>query len=326
MNDYYEILGIKKEATQEEVDVAYRSLARKWHPDMHPDDQKEVATEQFKRVAEAYEILGNPEKRSRYDNRGWTPNVRLQADFVDSVFANFFSEGRAAIRGTRARVQITLKEAFAGCTKTVELQQQRPCAACNTSGYSKWSQCKVCGGSGTRVLHQAAFVVRSSCSACNGAGQMPIERCSKCSGQGRIRGDLEKIPVEIPSGIEEGVQIRVPDKGLDGGDLYVVVSIAKDKTFKREGNNLFVELETSYIQLALGGICVVESLDGSKVEVKIAPGTQVGTRLRIKGQGMPMMQSPQRGDLFVTMSIFVPKKLSKKHRELLEKLRDLDDN
>lgn len=318
--DLYEILGVAKDATKEEIAKAYRKLARTYHPDAN---KEEGAIEKFKEVTGAYEVLGDSENRAQYDRYGGGYKPR-QAPDVSDIFKHFFDGGFGGqVRGTRVRLQVTLAEAFNGCKKTVEVHQQTPCDPCKNTGYTKWTTCKSCGGSGTSQQRNANFVIQSACGSCGGRGQNPVEKCDICNGAGFNKGNIDKVEIDVPKGIENGAQLRMPSKGINNTDLYVVISITKDKRFDREGYNLICKIPVTYPNLCLGKEIEIETLDG-KVSLKIKPGTQADAIMRLKGQGMPVVRNPSfRGDLFVKLHLIVPVKPSKKEKELLQKLDSL---
>jgi len=320
-DNLYEALGIGKDATQEDIRKAYREMALKYHPDRNPDDKE--AAEKFKNASQAFEVLNDPHKRKQYD--GFSFRSRDSDGYFDNIFSKFFSESRNAVKGTRVRINITLQEAFSGCEKTVQIRQQEPCEECHTSGSTKWEHCKACNGHGKSQLKRENIVIEVACMVCSGVGKNPIERCKACSGQGYTRGSIKTVPVTIPAGIENGSQIRIPDQGIDGADLYVVVVIAGDRKYERQGRNLFVTLPVSYATLVLGKKVEVTGIDGQKIDIKVRPGTQVASRLRVKGHGMPLPQNlGVRGDLFVILSLKMPTEVSEEEKELLEKLAELE--
>jgi len=316
--DFYKILGVAKNATKDEIGKAYKKLAKTYHPDVN---KEEGAIEKFKEVAEAYEVLGDTDKRAQYDRFGsYNPRQRQQPD-VNNIFKHFFDGfGGGQVRGTRVRIQITLLESFNGCKKTVDVHQQSPCDSCKNTGYTEWVTCKSCGGSGTVQQRDANFVIQTTCASCGGRGKSPIKKCDICNGAGFNKEGIDKVEVDVPKGIENGAQLRIPGKGVNNTDLYIVVLVAKDKKFDREGHNLICKVPVTYPNLCLGKEIELETLDG-KVTLKIKPGTQVDAFMRLKGQGMPVARNPSfRGDLFVKLHLIVPVRPSKKERELLQKL------
>jgi len=317
---YYDILGVGVNATEEEISKAYRDLARKYHPDVNPGDDE--ATAKFKQVAEAYEVLSDNQKRNNYNRFGKPTRVHIDNAGFDNIFSNFFKQENA-IKGTRVRLTITLKEAFTGADKAVDIQQKEPCEVCHTTGAAKWETCLECHGVGRKAFSTESFRVEQSCYVCSGIGRIPTERCKKCSGQGYIRGKTESVPVQILPGMEDGSQIRIPEKGIGGTDLYVVVNIAPDTTFERQGPNLFLKIPLPYTKLVLGGKTEISGIDDQTISLKVRAGTQVGSRMRVKGQGMPIPNRPgNRGDLYVILGLDVPTKLTEKQRKLLKKLAE----
>jgi molecular chaperone DnaJ len=319
--NYYDILGVDKNASEDDISKSYRELARKYHPDVNSDED---AVDKFKEVAEAYEVLSDKQKRRNYDFFGTTQRFERRHDSPDigEIFSQFFRQDNA-IKGTRVRLTITLKESFIGIEKTVDVQQKDPCEACHTTGTSKWTDCAHCNGKGGVSYTQKNFRFEQSCHVCSGIGKIPKEKCDKCSGHGFIRGELEKVPVEVPPGIVGGSQIRIPEKGVGGTDLYVVVSVAPDRGFERQGPNLFVQIPISYTTLVLGGKVEFKGIDDQTISLKIRPRSQVGSRMRVKGQGMPFPHRPNvRGDLFAILALDIPKKLTERQEKLLKELAE----
>jgi molecular chaperone DnaJ len=328
MKDYYNVLGVNKEATSEEIDAAYRKLAMQYHPDTSRGD----TADKFKEISEAHDVLGDSDKRSRYDRQAlfrqrgsWSfeeqKNNRGRAD-VSDIFSQLFEQ--TAIRGTRVRMDVTLEEIFSGVAKSIDAPGSNRCGDCGGTGVSKWTVCKTCSGSGMVSSTQSNFVLRTTCQTCSGRCKTPVCRCEKCSGKGVLPGKGDQIEITIPPGAENGTQIRIPEKGIDGTDLYVVLNVKKHDLYERQGRNLYHKLPVTYTQLALGGKVEIETL-GGKIEAKIRAGTQNGDRLRLKEQGLPAMQNPAiKGDLYLILEVVVPKAIDKQERELLKKLSVLE--
>jgi molecular chaperone DnaJ len=346
--DYYEILGIGRTATEVEIKSAYRKLAMKHHPDRNPGDK--VAEEKFKEAAEAYAILADSEKRSLYDRFGHAgvSSAAGAGGFDPSVFSGFedilggpgdifgfgdlFGGGRrrgGPQRGADLRydLEIAFEESASGTETTIQIPRQETCETCHGSGAapgSSPSQCPQCRGQGQVRFQQGFFTVARTCPQCRGAGKILTNPCRTCHGAGRVTRE-RKITVKIPAGIATGQQLRLQGEGESGsgggppGHLYVVVHVHEHEFFRRDGNNLFCEIPVNFTTLALGGEIQVPTLDGAET-VKVPEGTQTGTTLRLRGKGMPDVNGRGRGDLFATVQVQTPKKLSRDQRQLLEQL------
>jgi molecular chaperone DnaJ len=343
--DYYETLGVARNASGEEIKRAYRALAREHHPDVAHDKSK--AEHRFKEINEAYEVLSDPRKRAQYDRFGYVGNGASggAADFgfgaggFGDIFDMFFGNMGAATqtrrpgpqRGADLRydVEITLEDAFAGTTREIEFSRLAPCDACKGAGAQPGTlitPCERCGGNGTvRTSRQTPLgrvVTQATCTRCNGEGQVIAQPCTACGGLGR-REIETRLTVNVPAGVDDGSRIRIAGNGEAGlrggpqGDLYVYLTIAPHAVFKRDGRNTYVDVPVSFSEAALGGTIEVPSLAGD-VELTLAPGTQSGTTMRLRGYGMPAVRGSQRGDHHVTVHVVVPTRLTKRQRELLE--------
>jgi molecular chaperone DnaJ len=356
--DYYEVLGVSKNATEAELKKAYRKLAMKHHPDKAggPDDEAK-----FKEINEAYSILSDSTKRKNYDQFGHSGpfgagngpsggrsnqqyggfGQGVEFDMSDlggfgDIFETFFGGGgrsssRKAQKGNdiHAEIRIDFKEAVFGIEKNFNLLKMNVCSKCRGNGAEPGTSlktCQTCGGSG-QVQTQSrtifgTFASASVCSECHGIGKMPEKKCSKCSGQGRIKEQVA-IKVKIPAGIDNGQSIRIPGsgeagrQGIPAGDLYLRVDVSQDKRFKREGFNIFSEMEISFPQAALGTTVDIEVLDG-KLKLKVPAGTQSGKVFKLTDHGIPKLNSNRRGDHLVTILVKTPTSLSRKQRQLLE--------
>lgn len=352
--DYYEILGVAKDASQDDIKKAYRSLAKKYHPDVSTEP-KEVAEAKFKEISEAYEILSDEEKRKLYDQYGhegvknsfgqdgftWSDFTR--ADDISDIFGDIFGGMFGGGRSRRSRnspqqgdslrydLEITLSDVLSGKKVNLDTPHSVNCEACNGTGGKggKVTTCKTCGGQGqVQRVAKSPFgnmVTVTDCPDCRGRGTTFEERCPSCRGSGRVTKEA-KISLNIPKGIEDGMRLRVSGEGNAGvnggpaGDLYVVIHVKPEKTFDRDGSNLWTGISTTYPKLVLGGEEKVRTLEGETVALKIPAGTAVGTVLRIAGKGLPRMNSSSRGDLMVRVSIDIPKKVTPEEKELLMKL------
>lgn len=350
--DYYEVLGVARNASEADLKSAYRKLALKHHPDRNPGDHK--AEEAFKEAAEAYGVLADAEKRAAYDRfghagvrgsagggPGFDPNVFSEfGDFAD-ILGNMFGFGDvfggARRRGGPQRgadlrydLEISFEESATGTETAIQIPRQETCEACTGSGAAPGSTpttCAQCRGQGQVRLQQGFFTVARTCPACRGAGKTISKPCTTCHGAGRVTKE-RKITVKIPAGINTGQQLRLQGEGESGsaggppGHLYVVVHVHDHEFFRRDGINLFCEIPVNFTTLALGGEILVPTLDGQET-VKVPEGTQTGTTLRIKGKGLPEIGARQRGDLYATVQVQTPKRLSREQRHLLEQLSKL---
>ena len=356
--DYYEVLGVQKGASADEIKKAYRSLARKYHPDLHPDDKD--CAEKFKEVNEAYEVLSDPSKKERYDqfgHAGVDPNYGGggfnggaggfnpfgdMGDIFENLFGGgfgggFSSSGRsranAPRRGQDIDITVTIEfmEACLGIKRDIKVSRLEKCPDCNGTGASAGSTpqtCPDCNGAGqVKVGQRTPFGVISSqkvCPKCSGKGKIISNPCSKCGGNGRVRTS-KNLSVDIPAGIDDGQSIRIRDKGEPGtnggprGDLLVEVRVARHAIFQREDMNIFSTADISFAQAALGGTIRIPTVDGD-VEYEVKPGTQPNTRIRLKGKGVPSLRNRNvRGDHYVTLNLKVPTSLSNESKEALRK-------
>lgn len=343
--DYYEVLGVSRDATEAELKSAYRRLALQYHPDRNPDDPE--AENRFKEASEAYAVLADPEKRRAYDRFGFEgvgagAGMGGAPDFGDfggfgDLFNDLFGEifgtrgtGRRRGRGQRGadlryNLEIELSDVLTGLEPKIQIPKMRPCNRCRGSGARPGTGPTICGrcqGSGQMIFQQGFFRISRPCDACGGAGEVVRERCPECRGSGRIEGQ-QTLQVKIPPGIEDGTRLRVPGEGEAGvaggppGDLYVVVNVRPHPMFVRDGSDLHCEVPVPFVQAALGGEIEVPSLEG-KVKMRIPEGTQSGRVFRLRGKGVPMLGSEVRGDQLVRIFVEVPTKLTARQRELLE--------
>jgi molecular chaperone DnaJ len=343
--DYYEVLGVARDASGDEIKRRYRALAREHHPDVAHDKSK--AEHRFKEINEAYEVLSDPGKREQYDRFGVVGNGSSggAADFgfgpggfgdiFDMFFGNVRGGGHARRAGPergsdlRYDVEITLEEAFAGTTREIVFDRLAACATCKGSGARPGTMvvpCQRCGGSGAvrsaRQTPLGQIVTQTVCAQCGGEGHVIADPCEACGGRGREQTET-RLTVTVPAGVDDGSRIRIAGSGEGGtrrgppGDLYVYLAIAPHRIFKRDGRETFVSVPVSFTEAALGATIEVPSLAG-EVEMTLAAGTQSGTTLRLRGYGMPSVRGTQRGDHHVTVNVVVPTKLTKRQRDLLE--------
>ncbi len=351
--DYYEVLGVNRDASSEDIKKAYRRLARQYHPDFNPDNK--LAERKFKEVKEAYDVLSDPQKRENYDRFGHEDPMGggfggaqngFGFDFsgfgVEDIFDSFFGGGFTRRRSSgperggdlRYNLEMTLEEAFRGGTREITVPRTELCPECGGSGSRPGSRpetCTVCGGSGQQQFARntpfGSFVTRQTCNACGGKGKVVKDPCPSCRGQGRVVKE-RKIEIKIPPGVDSNSRLRVPgggDAGLKGGspgDLYVFISVKPHRSFRREGDDIIYQLSISMIQAALGVELEIPTLDGP-AELRIQEGTQPGTLLRLRGKGMPRLRGGGRGDQRVQIKVVVPKRLGRQQKELLQEMARL---
>ena len=356
--DYYEVLGVEKNADDDALKKAYRKLAKKYHPDMNPGDA--AAAEKFKEASEAYAVLSDPQKRQQYDQFGHAAFEQggFDAggfDFSDifggmggmgDIFSDLFGGGRrqrnpnAPMQGAnvRARVSISFADAISGCTRNVEVNLKDECTNCHGTGARPGTSpkiCPKCKGSGqVTIRQQSLFGMMQStqpCPDCRGTGKIIEQRCPNCAGTG-YTSSRKTIEVTVPAGIDDGQSIRIRGKGEPGlnggprGDLLVEVRVASDPAFVRQDMDIFSNVEISFAQAALGGDMRIRTVDGDVIYT-IRPGTQSGTRVRLKGKGVPSVRNKDiRGDHYVTLSIRTPTRLSEEAKEALRRFDELTGN
>ncbi len=346
--DYYEVLGVSRDASDDDIRRAYRKLALQYHPDRNPGDA--AAESKFKEATEAYSVLSDKDKRASYDRFGHAgPGAGFDfsgagmgdifSQFQD-LFSDFFGGGgfggggggrRRAERGKDVRVEatITLKEAMTGTKEEIAIRGAAPCEDCSGSGATAGTSaqtCLQCGGSG-QVATQRGFVMFSTtCPRCSGQGRVISDPCKSCSGRGMVE-KRRKVLVSFPAGIDSGQRLRVPGQGMPGpngapaGDLYVDVELEDHERFRREGHDLITQQDLRFAEAALGAERKLELPDGTEIDYTVPAGTQPGTVVSLKGKGMPVVnQRDARGNLHIVVGVQVPKKLNKKARKLLEEL------
>lgn len=354
--DYYEVLGVSRDASQDEIKKAFRGLARKYHPDANPDNRTQ-AEEKFKEIGEAYEVLSDSNKRRMYDQTGSVDFGSGRQDFSWQDFSHFndFSDlgdifrdifggggggfGDSFFGGFRNRgpdldlamqLNVTLEDAYRGSKKNVKYRRNSPCETCKGTGAKdgKLSTCKTCNGSGQQRIVQGQGFFRmvsvTTCQACNGKGRIPVESCSVCKGNGS-NPTTEDLTISVPKGAVDNLRLRVRGKGQSHngstGDLYVVLRVNQAKHMKRRDDDIVIDRMVSFPEAALGTSFEVD-IFGNKYDIKVPSGTQPGEILRVKGAGMPRLNSRGSGDLLVKVNIEVPKHLSAKQKELLGQLME----
>jgi molecular chaperone DnaJ len=330
--DPYEILGVSKTASQEEILRAYRQLATKYHPDKNLDSPKEAA-EKFKEISAAFDLVGDEQKRKQYDFYSSSSfptfsfrNRNSVDDVFENIFSQFFGDQKNCQNVSKVRIKISLKEAYLGCSKKVNSEKHKTCEACKGTGSSIWEPCSKCDNKGFIITNNGSFKVQVSCANCSGRGSVSVQKCKDCSSKGYVVEFVKEIDIEIPPGIEDGSQIRKAGEAADGSDFFVAVNIEKDQKFIREGRSLVGSLEIPYSTLVLGGEVDYEVF-GTNIKIKLVPKINAGSRIRIKNQGMPFVQNPKiKGDLFVDIKLKMPKVISEEHKKLLAKLSKIEQD
>lgn len=361
--DYYEVLGLDKNASEDDIKKAYRKLAIKYHPDRNPGDK--VAEEKFKEAAEAYDVLHDPQKRQQYDQFGFNgPQGGFGGGFGGSMdmndifsmfgdifgghsgfggFGGFGGDGaqRRFYRGSdlRLKVKLSLQDIASGVTKKFKVKKDVVCPICHGSGAegnSKPETCPTCHGAGVvnRTVRSmfGMMTTQSECPTCHGEGTIIKNKCHECSGTGVVKGD-EIVSIDIPAGVEDGMVVNVSGKGNAGphngvnGDIQVLVEEEKNDLFTRDKQDLFYNLLLDFPTATLGGEAQIPTINGSKISLKIEPGTQPGKSVRLRGKGLPAIKGygTGTGDLIVNMSVFVPKTLTKDERKAVEALRESEN-
>jgi molecular chaperone DnaJ len=342
--DYYEVLGVAKDAGDDEIKRSFRKMAMQYHPDRNVGDKD--AEEKFKEAAEAYDVLSSSDKRQRYDRYGHAglesnggPTFRDAASVFDlfgDIFSDFFGGGRSrhGPRGGRdlqIGVEIDLLEAARGTTKTITIPREENCPECGGDGArpgTKPAVCRRCGGHGAVVQGQGFFRIQQTCPGCGGRGSIITDPCDRCFGQGRIEVK-RTLEVGIPPGVDNGNRVRLPGEGEAGepggprGDLYCVIRVRDHAIFERDGQNLICRVPITFSQAALGADIEVPALDGT-MTFPLPRGSQTGEVIRIAGKGMPSVRGGRRGDLLVQVVVETPHKLTKRQEELLRELAEID--
>jgi len=351
--DYYDVLGVTKSASKDEIKKAYRKLALKYHPDKTKGDK--ISEEKFKEASEAYHVLSDEKRKTNYDQFGHAAfeggggggqgfggfdfNSSSFSDIFEDFFGDFGSSGtsrRSSNRGNDLRydTNISLEEAYKGLEKNVKYTTYKKCSPCSGSGAAKGSKpikCSYCSGRGKVRTNQGFFTIQQTCPQCSGYGETIGNPCKTCSGNGKVQGS-ENVTVKIPKGVDDGTRIRLSGKGEAGskggssGDLYLFISIDNHNIFKRSEENLYYELPISFSDATLGTTVEVPSIDGGKSKIKIPSGTQHGKQFRLKGKGMPVLRRTVFGDLYIRVITQVPTSLSKRQKEILEEFNVIESN
>jgi molecular chaperone DnaJ len=351
--DYYDVLGVNKGSSADQIKSAYRKQAIKYHPDKNKGDK--AAEEKFKEASEAYHVLSNSERKQNYDNfghaafenggggRGGFGNFDFSSHFSD-IFEDFFGEGfgggerksrRSNNRGSDLRydLSISLEEAYNGKKQDIKFSTSEKCDTCSGSGSKPGHEagsCSMCGGHGQVRSSQGFFTVQQTCPQCSGSGEMITNPCGSCGGEGKKQAS-KRLSVTIPKGVDDGTRIRLAGKGEAGsrgagnGDLYLFINVDSHDLFKRSDENLFYECPISIADAALGTSIEIPTIDGGKAKIKIPSGTQSGKQFRLKSKGMPLMRGSGTGDLYVQVNTEVPVSLNKEQKELLEKFREIEN-
>jgi molecular chaperone DnaJ len=346
--DYYEILSVSRTATEQEIKSSYRKLAMQWHPDRNPGNAE--AEEKFKECSEAYSVLMDADKRARYDQYGHAAvngggfsgfdasNFADVSDIFGDLFSDFFGVNVGGGRGGRARVQrggdaraditLTFEEAAFGKKTQAKVRRYETCEQCHgtgSAGSKGPTTCQTCAGRGQVRYQQAMFSIARPCPTCHGQGRVISDPCGKCKGESRVMKE-HQIDVSVPAGVEDGTRIRYQEQGDVGpnggppGDLYVVLEVKPHPFFEREGRDLHCSVPISFSQAAMGAEIVIPTLDGGEHKLKIQEGTQSGTTFRVRGKGVPALQSSGKGDMYVKVRVETPRKLTKRQRELMAEL------
>ena len=360
--DYYEVLGLSKGASDEEIKRAYRQKAKELHPDRNKDDPQ--AETRFKEVGEAYETLKDSDKRAAYDryghaafdgsmgpgggrpgSGGFGPGqgdfASAFSDVFDDLFGDFMGGGRGGGRQRAARgadlrynLRVTLEEAFTGLQKSIKVTSAATCDSCEGTGAEGGAQpttCPTCSGMGKVRAQQGFFTVERTCPTCGGIGQIVKNPCKECSGQGRVQKE-RALSVNIPAGVETGTRIRLSGEGEAGmrggptGDLYIFIDVAPHEIFEREDANLFCRVPVSMTRAALGGDIEVPTIDGGRSRVKTPAGSQSGRQMRLRGKGMPTLRGGSRGDMFIELAVETPVNLTGRQKELLREFEALSED
>ncbi|MCS6986986.1 MAG: molecular chaperone DnaJ [Sphingomonadaceae bacterium] len=350
--DYYELLGVSRDADEATLKAAYRKAALKWHPDRNPGNPEAEA--RFKAVNEAWEVLKDPQKRAAYDRFGraaftggapgsgpFGPGMDDLGGFAADIFETFFGDvmGRGRTRrpqrgaDVRYDLEVSFEDAFHGREVEIAYTAAATCEACNGSGGRPGSRlvaCPTCGGRGTVRMQNGLFVVERTCPSCGGEGTRLSDPCPACGGEGRVERP-RTVKVRIPPGVDDGTRIRLAGEGEAGprgappGDLYIFVHLKPHPFWKRDGTTLYAQVPLSFVTAALGGEIRIPGLDGQPVEIRLPPGTQSGRQFRVRGRGFPSLNGGGPGDLVIQVELETPTRLTPRQRELLEEFRRIEE-
>lgn len=358
--DYYQALEVDKSADGETIKKSYRRLAMKYHPDKNPGDKE--SEEKFKYICEAYECLKDEQKRAAYDRYGHSAFKQNASgmgggnpfgfdfgfgtggfsDLFSDIFSEFMGGGNRRQNPNGARkgddiqysMTLTLEEAFTGIEKEINIPRAKECKKCNGHGTKDGKEapiCSKCNGSGKVRVQRGVFIMEDTCPECRGEGKIIKDACPECHGNGYINNH-ENIKVNIPAGIEDGARVRLSGGGNSGlrggptGDLYIFVRVKPHKIYEREGAHLYTEIPISMVNAALGTKFDIPGVDGEKIEVEVAQGSQYGSQIKLKGRGMPHLRSDKRGDLLIQLRVDIPKKLTERQKEILEEFREISED
>ncbi len=349
--DYYEVLGVSRLASFTEIKSAYRNMAKQCHPDLHQGDS--TAELRFKEISEAYEVLGDEQKKSAYDRFGHSAFEQNAghgfggfnfsgggfSDFFEDVFNGFMggqttsSNAEEGLRGADIRydLEVSLKEAFTGVKKKIEFSTLGVCQECQGQGGFGVEACSTCGGCGRVRRQKGFFLMETICSFCGGTGKTVKKVCSNCKGVGRIKAS-KTLEISVPAGVETGVRMRLAGEGEAGkkggasGDLYVFITVKEHNFFRRDGKNLFCSVPIPMVIAALGGTIEIPTIGGEKETIKIPTGMQQGYEVKLRNRGMPVLRSSFFGDLFVRVDVETPVNLNKRQRELLQEFEKEGQN
>jgi len=345
--NYYEVLGVSKQSSADDIKKAYRQLAKKWHPDQNRENPD--AEQKFKEINEAYDILKDPQKRAAFDQYGSAAFEggagaggfnsagfgSAFSDIFEDMFGDFMGGRASAARNAPGRgadmqytMEVSLEDAYKGKEATIKVPVHEACDSCSGSGATPGTgeeNCASCGGAGRMRAQQGFFTIERTCPTCGGAGKVIRDPCKKCAGSGRVRKE-KTLKVKIPPGIDTGRRIRLAGEGEAGmrggpsGDLYVLIAVKPHKFFRRENADLHVRVPIPMTVAALGGDVEVPTIAGKKTSVKVPAGTQSRQQFRIKGQGMPVLRSDAKGDMYIEVAVETPVNLSSKQKDLLKQL------
>ncbi len=344
VKDYYEMLGVDKKASQEEIKKAYRKLARKYHPDLNPGDK--TAEHKFKELNEAYEVLGDEKKRAEYDQYGrspfeggpapgfdfrtYTSGDRFDFGGFGDVFSDLFGQG-AGTETAESRgpdlvmgLELSLEEAFSGVTKPVTFNREVACKDCGGTGAESYQQCEKCRGTGKVSSSRGFFRTAQYCGACGGTGRKITKTCRSCGGRGKA-AHMESIRVKMPAGVDTGSKVRIRGMGGAGqggglpGDLQIEITVRPHSLFTRKGDNIYIDLPVTFGEAALGSKIEVPTIDGVAA-MTLPPGTQGGQKLKLSGKGFPSPKTGHRGDQYVNIKIIVPKNIPEKAKSVIEEI------